>query len=197
MTKKRKYESFATKKAAVARKKKLEGEYVSGTYRPLHAITWAEFKREYREKVQAGKKLKTRQVEDRAIAMFEKHCSPTSLRAITTKTIDEFRTKRSKDPGRKEASVSGDTVNKELRALRTILKRAHQWRYLSDASKFTLNKPSELEPRAIPIDQFTAIIDAISVWDALVDRRPAGWKEGCKPAVYVVAFVVLVVAGLI
>jgi len=180
VTKKRKYESFASKKAAVARKKKLEGEHASGTYRPLHAMTWPDFVAEYREKVQIAKKLNTRKVEDGAIAMFQKHCSPTSLRAITTKTVDEFRTKRSRDKGRKNKTVSGDTVNKELRALRTILKKAHEWHYLPEVPKFTLKKTSEPEPRAIPIELFTAILDAISVWDATVDRRPAGWRKGCK-----------------
>lgn len=180
VTKKRKYESFDSKKAAVARKKKLEGEHASGTYRPLHAMSWSEFISEYRDKVQIGKKLKTRKVEDRAVAMFEAHCSPSSLRAITTKTIDEFRAKRSRDKGRKADVVSSYTVNKELAALRTILRKAREWHYLSEVPKFTLRKTSEPEPRAIPIDVFTSILNAIPLWDAAVDRRPAGWQKGCK-----------------
>jgi len=36
VTKKRKYESFDTKKEAVARKKELEGDCSKGTYRPMH-----------------------------------------------------------------------------------------------------------------------------------------------------------------
>lgn len=180
VTKKRKYESFGSKRAAVARKKSLEGEHASGKYRPLHATTWAEFIAEYREKVQIGKKLNTRKVEDRAIAMFEKHCSPTSLRAITTKTIDEFRTKRSRDKGRKEKTVSGDTVNKELRAVRTALKKAQEWHYLQEVPRFSMKKSAEPEPRAIPIVEFQQILSVIPSWDATVDRRPAGWAKGCK-----------------
>ena len=180
VTKKRKYESFGSKRAAVARKKKLEGEHAAGTYRPVHAITWSEFIEEYRDKVQSGKKHNTQSVEDGAIAMFEKHCSPTTLRAITTRTIDEFRTKRSGDKGRKKKTVSSDTVNKELRALRTMLKKAHEWHYLLEVPKFTLKKTSEPEPRAIPITLFNAILDAVAVWDATVDRRPTGWRKGCK-----------------
>lgn len=51
VTKKRKYESFDTKPAAVARKKELEGKAATGEYRPLHKRTWAEFKTEYQEKI--------------------------------------------------------------------------------------------------------------------------------------------------
>ena len=71
-------------------------------------------------------------------------------------------------------------MNKELRALRTILKKAREWHYLIEVPKFTLMKTSEPEPRAIPIARFNAILDAIPVWDATVDRRPAGWRKGCK-----------------
>ena len=48
--------------------------------------------------------------------------------------------------------------------------------------KFTLKKTSEPEPRAIPIEQFSAILNAVTEWDATVDRRPTGWRKGCKSA---------------
>ena len=180
VTKRRKYESFGSKREAVARKKKLEGEHAGGTYRPLHATTWREFVDEYREKVQIGKKLNTREIENNAIAMFEKHCCPTSLRAITTKTIDEFRTKRSRDKGCKSEKLSGYTVNKDLRAIRTILKKALEWHYLTEAPRFTFQKTTEPEPRAIPIVEFTAILVSVTQWNATVDRRPDGWRKGLK-----------------
>jgi integrase len=143
-------------------------------------MTWAAFVLEYREKVQAGKKTSTCEVEDHAIANFERHCSPTSLMSISTKTIDEFRTKRSRDKNKKKRTkVSSSSVNKDLRAIRVILKKAHEWRYIPDVPKFTFMKVNEPEPRAIPISEFNAILAAVATWDAGIDRRPTGWRKGC------------------
>ena len=92
--KKRKYESFASKKEALARKKELEGKEATGEYRPLHRRTWAEFVAEYREKVLSHKKWKTKMAEQEAIGHFERLCAPALVANINTRTIDEFKSKR-------------------------------------------------------------------------------------------------------
>jgi len=171
VTKKRKYESFDTKKAAVARKQELEGKAATGEYRPLHRRTWSEFVAEYREKVLDHKKLKTRRAYSEAVAHFERLCAPSTMAAITTRTIDGFAARRAGETwtrGKEKVGsrqkpnaypVSPTTVNKNLRHLRAILLHAHRWGYLPIVPQFNLFKTADHEPRAMPASVFDKILD--------------------------------------
>jgi Phage integrase SAM-like domain len=169
ITKRRKYENFDTKKEAVDRKRELEGKEAKGEYRPLHRRTWAEFIAEYQEKILNHGAPKTRRAYGEAIIHFERLCAPQEMRTITTRTIDEFSAKRAaerwtrtKKENRESESSSGsksstrseghplspNTVNKNLRHLRSILRVAHRWGYLPLIPEFKLLKTPERDPRA-------------------------------------------------
>jgi integrase len=161
VTKKRKYESFETKKEATDRKKELEGDEAKGTYRPMHRRTWAEFIAEYRAKILDHQKPETRDAYDEGIRHFERLCFPTEMRLITTKAIDGFSAARRKDTTGKHnpKPVSLNTVNKALRHIRTVLLYAHRWGYLPIVPQIEMLKTPDPEPRAISRDQFDKIIE--------------------------------------
>jgi integrase len=185
VTKKRKYESFDSKKAAIARKQELEGKAATGEYRPLYRRTWAEFKAEYCEKVLVHSAYKTRCAYSEAIAHFERMCMPTTMAAITTRIIDEFASKRaaekwSRGKARRNSAtkpraypVSPTTVNKNLRHLRSVLRRAHRWGYLPIVPEFKLLKTPDREPRALPPDVFERILDAARSLDERIAASEA------------------------
>lgn len=168
VTTKRKYESFASRKEATARKKELEGKAATGEYRPLHRRTWAEFVGEYREKVLAHGARKTQSAYGEAIAHFDRLCHPSAMATITTRTIDEFSAKRAGETwSRAKAKsdeqvarfpVSPNTTNKNLRHLRAVLRRAHRWGYLPIVPEFKLLKVPDREPRAMPPDVFDRVL---------------------------------------
>lgn len=165
VTKKRKYESFDTKREAVDRKKELEGKEAKGEYRPLHRRTWAEFRAEFESKLLPRKEPKTRGFYRDAIRAFERVACPTLMQTIDTRMIDEFATKRLHDPKRpngknKDAQprVSIATVNATLRHIRAMLRVAHEWGFMPMLPRVRMLSEPEHEPRAIPVDVFEKIL---------------------------------------
>lgn len=162
MTRKRKYESFETKKEAITRKKELEGDDARGTYRPLHKRTWAEFTEQFRKTILETAKHKTRLAYEETIAHFERLCSPSMVAHITTATIDEFAALRAKDTRGKRKNVkrpiSKHTVNKSLTHLRAVLRVAYRWDYLPKLPEFHTVKAGDPDPRAIALNQFELIL---------------------------------------
>jgi len=75
---------------------------------------------EYREKVLNHQPLATRTSYNEAIEDFERHCAPNQMSGITTLTIDQFVSKRSKDAGR------GGPATRSERVSLTLPKTLHQ-----------------------------------------------------------------------
>jgi integrase len=83
---------------------------------------------------------------------------------VSTQTIDEYRAKRRADRGKKQGdTISPASVNKELRHLRAILKKAHKWGYLPTMPDFQFEKEPRKLPRYIAPDHFAAIYQACGV----------------------------------
>jgi integrase len=93
-----------------------------------------------------------------------------------TSTVDEFRAKRRSEPGKKKgASVSPATVNKDLRHLRAVLRRAHSWGYLPRVPDFTFEKEAKKLPTYVAADHFACIYRACDL-----AKLPTGLP--CSPA---------------
>jgi len=160
VTRKRRYESFPTKRQAIARKKELEGKAATGEYVPVERRTWTEFRTEYEQRVLKLKRsVKTKICYRQALDTFERLCTPHLLINISTRVIEEFAAKRLAE------GVSCFTVNKELRVLRAALRTAHRWCYVQRLPEFKMLKTPDKEPRAIPPDQFERILAVASTLD--------------------------------
>src|SRR5438552_16725497 len=73
--------------------------------------------------------------------------NPKRLGAMKTQAVGEYRSKRRGDRGKKKGDkISPATVNRELRHLRAILRKAFKWGYLPTMPDFQFEK----EPRKLP-----------------------------------------------
>jgi integrase len=183
VTKKRKYESFATKKEAIAKKKEFEGDDSKGTYTPLHKRTWTEFVKQFRETMLANVAHKTKLAYDETIAHFERLCSPTIVSAITTATIDKFAALRTSDTrGKfKKRPIRKHTINKGLVHLRAMLRKAHRWDYLPKLPEFRMLRAPDPDPRAISLQEFDAILDSARSLDAQLADRGSDRSDAHDP----------------
>jgi integrase len=91
-----------------------------------------------------------------------------TVQKISTRTIDEFKAKRSRETkGEDEnaVTISGNTVNKNIRHLRAMMRVAHRWGYMPILPEFKLLKIAESEPQAIDPATFDKIIEEAGKMD--------------------------------
>jgi len=119
------------KRTAGKLREKLAAELLTGTYADVSRKTWAEFRAEYAAKILPGLNHENRRLTVVALDHFERIVKPGRVATIKTTTIDHFITQRRKECGKtKDATVSPATINKELRHLRAVLRKAFKWDWL-------------------------------------------------------------------
>ncbi len=128
---KRRGKRIGSKSAAEKFARKTEGQLAAGTFQSTARMSWGDFRKEYLERGLAGASPGTRDVSERAIKHFERIIKPAFVGAIKSKTFAEYVAKRQGESSRPGASpVSVATINKELRHLRAVVRKANRWGYL-------------------------------------------------------------------
>jgi integrase len=149
---------FQGKKKAERLKRKIEAELLTGTYRKDTRKQWADFRREYEERVLAGKAVATRLQAAISLDHFERLVRPVRVFGLVTSHIDDFIAARRQERGRKEGdTTSPATVNKDLRHIKAALAVAFEWGYLSAVPKFRMEKALRKLPRYVTGEHFAAI----------------------------------------
>jgi integrase len=128
---KRKSKKIGSKSMAEKFARKLEGQLAAGTYQTSTDKKWAEFRKEFEERGMPGTAPGTREATRYALNHFEKIIKPARINAITSRTFAEYVAIRQTERVRKGGPlVSPATVNKELRHLRVVVRKASKWGYL-------------------------------------------------------------------
>lgn len=170
------------KKAAFRLKQKIEAELLEGTYRRSNdRKTWQDFRAEYETKIAEGMKANTRNQVISALNHFERLIKPKRMKAIKTQAIDEYKARRRLEPGKKGGSlVSKATINKELRHLRAVMRKAFKWNYLPAPPDFSFERESKRLPTYVIPDHFATIYQACDHALKPADQpfSPADWWRG-------------------
>lgn len=158
------------KQSAEKLRDKRQAELIEGTYQSNKRKTWAEFRKEFEERILEGMDVGNRRLTRESLDHFERIVKPVKLAAIKTQTVDLFIAKRRTERGRRKGDViSPATVNKDLRHLKATLRVAHEWGYLPVVPKFRmLREPGKLV-RFISPNHFASLYQACDQ-----ARRPTG-----------------------
>ena len=163
-------------------KRKREAELLTGTYQAKDKATWEEFRKEYDAKVLEGMDVRNREETRQALRQFERIINPKRAAAITSLTVAEFVAKRRVEPGMKpDSTISPATVNKELRHLRAVLRKAHKWGYLPKGlPEFDFLKESKKLPTYMPPEHFAKVYQACEKarWPEDEPYPAADWWRG-------------------
>lgn len=90
----------------------------------------------------------TREATEYAIKHFERIVKPVKMKTITSKTFADYTATRRLEPRHKGGPpVSVATVNKELRHLRAIVRKAYRWDWLPKLPEIDFLK----EPGKLPV----------------------------------------------
>jgi len=175
---KRRSKKIGTRSKAEDYRRKLEGELTAGIYQDLRRATWDQFLAEYESKVLVHMRPETRETTQYALNHFDRIIGPKRLASIKTATIDEYVSTRRTEANRKNgSSVSPATINRELRTIRAVLRKAVRWGYLARCPEFEfLREPGKLVTYVHPED-FQAIYAACDSarWPDCGPFCPADW----------------------
>jgi integrase len=155
---KRRKRRIGCKSRAEKYARRIEGELAAGTYQTNSRKVWADFRAEYLDDASGKGKAETLF----ALRHFERIAKPVKVTAIKTKTIADYVKKRRTEPSkrRKGMLVSPATINKELRHLKAVLRKANDWGFLPVIPKFTMVKEPKHLPRYVSAEHFAAIYRA-------------------------------------
>jgi integrase len=161
---KRKSKKVGSKSLAEKFARRIEGELAAGTYDDTRRKQWADFRAEYEATILAKHSAANRESAQIALNHFERLVSPRLVSAIKKLTIDEYAAKRRRERGKnRNSTVSPATVNRELRHIRAVLTVAHDWKYLPEVPKVSMEREPEKLPTFVPQQDFTAIYEACDV----------------------------------
>jgi integrase len=168
------------KRLAGQYKRKVEAELMTGTYQSANRKTWAEFREEYDKTILEGKAPGYRREITIALSHFERITKPVKMRSVTANAIARFVAARLTERGMQpKSTVAPATINKDLRHLRAVLKKAQKWGYLSVLPEFRdefVREPSRLPTYMTP-EHFAAIYGAANVarFPRGLPYPPADW----------------------
>jgi integrase len=167
--------------------RKIEGQLAAGTYQNSSNKKWAEFRKEFEERGMAGTAPGTREAFNYALDHFEKIIKPIRVNAITSRTFAEYVATRQKEKARKGGPiVSPATVNKELRHLRAVVRKANKWGYLPRVPEIDfLKEPGKL-PTYVSPAHFAKLYQHADAarWPHEGPFEPADWWRALMVAAY-------------
>ena len=157
----KKSKRIGSKSMAEKFRKKTEGQLAAGTYEGTTRKSWADFRKEWEEKIGEGMLPQSQEAALYAIKHFERIVKPRGVAAVRTATIDAFIAKRRKEAGMKKGSIiSPATVNKELRSLKAVLRKAVEWAYMPQVPRFRMLKEPKRLVRYVTPEDFAKIYHA-------------------------------------
>jgi integrase len=170
------------RKSAERLRQKREAELVTGTYQSNDRKTWEEFRAAYDAKILDGMGVRNRDETCQALSQFERLIDPKRMLGITSLTVADFVAKRRTEGGMKPGSIiSPATVNKELRHLRAVLRKAAKWGYLPKGlPDFPFIKESKKLPTYMPPEHFALLYQACDKarWPDGQAFTPGDWWRG-------------------
>ena len=165
-------------------RKRLEAELTTGTYEDTSRASWEEFRERYTELVLDGMKHENRIETVNALDHFARLLKVKKIAAVGSSDIVTYVARRRKEPGsRKGSTTSPATINKELRHLRAVFRKAKKLGYLVTAPDFDfLREPKKL-PTWIPPDHLAKLYQACDIAKSPegMPYPPAQWWRAPSP----------------
>jgi len=153
-------------------------------------LSWGDFRKEYEERGLPCAAPGTRQAAGFALDHFERLAKPVRVRTINSRTFAGYVAARQLEhTGRDHESgpvVSPATVNKELRTLRAVIRKAHKWGYLPNVPEIEfLSEPCKL-PTYVTPEHFAKLYQSAGAarWPACGPFATADWWRALLVSAY-------------
>jgi integrase len=137
----------------------LEYELNHGTYRETARMSWEKFRESFEDVYLPDCRPGTRKVFQNVLNLFERICSPTSLRGVNERMVSRFVVGLRKTPGRRsKEGMMPSTIRVRLQFLHTALSWAVSQKLLPAVPSFPEVTVTEKMPQPIPAEAFERLL---------------------------------------
>jgi integrase len=152
----------AGKRLAEKERDRITAQLVTGTYEDTSRMTWEEFRKDFTVKFLEGMGARNRQETTFALDHFERIVKPKKMEAISSASIVDYVARRRKESGLHAGTlVSPATINKELRHLRAVFRKAcKRMKCLKEVPEFEFLKEPKKLATYVPPDHFALLYQA-------------------------------------
>lgn len=174
---------IGSKSVAEKYRRKKEGELANNLVDPLsNRAKWSDLKQQFIDHVQARKAQGTAAEYKRSLDVFERLIKPVWVRDLTTATMDRFVQRRKAD----STDISPATINKDLRALKALCRKAHRWGELPQLPVFEFLREAQRDPDFITEAQFGDLYKACDKMTrpSLPNCTPEEWWQALLAFAY-------------
>jgi integrase len=138
----------------------LEYELTHGKYQEASRMSWERFRELFEEEYVAGTRDNTRANYAATLDLFEKICSPRSLRSVNERMVSLFVAGMRKEPGRgsPDGRMMPSTIKVRLQFLHTALQWAVVQNLLPKRPRFPSVKVPKKAPQPVPTEAFEKLL---------------------------------------
>jgi integrase len=137
----------------------LESDLNNGRYQEASRMTWERFRELFTEEYLPNLRPKTRTRYDDVFDLFERLCSPASLKGISERTASAFAAAMRNTKARgKEGGHAPSTIKVNLQFLRTALRWAVAQKFLPACPRFPSVKVPRKKPQPVPLESFERLL---------------------------------------
>jgi integrase len=182
-TGKRKSRSACTadEKEAEAKRVDLEADLNNDRYQEASRMSWERFRELAEEEYIAPKRPNTQRNYEMMFNLFEKVCSPRSLRGVSERTLSAFVLGMRRAEVRGRIGMSASTISVYLQLLHSALSWAVVQKFIPAVPTFPDVKVPKKKPQPVPLESFERLLDKAP--DAnLRTYLLAGWLAGLRLA---------------
>jgi integrase len=179
-TNKRRSKSAETTIRAVAEMKRTELEYElnHGLHQEASRMSWERFRELFEEQHISGCRKKTAIYYAETFNSFERLCSISTLKGITTRTMFAFAAALRQQKGR-DGKMAESTIKVRLAFLRAALRWAVKQKLIPECPDFPKIKPPKRKPQPVPVESFERLLDKAKD-DHMRAFLLSGWLAGMR-----------------
>jgi integrase len=144
-------------------------------------MSWERFRELFEAEYVAGCRWNTRLAYQATLDLFERLCSPRSLRAVIGRTVSAFKAALLKEPGkRKGETMMPSTIKVRLQFLHTALSWAAEQKLLPEVPNFPTVKPPKKRPQPVPGESFEKLLAKAEGDPPMQAYLLCGWLAGLR-----------------
>jgi integrase len=158
----------------------LEYELNNNLHKEASRMSWEKFRELFEAEYVSGLRPNTRSNYEDCLDKFEELCHPTSIRAISERTISAFAAALRRVPTRGREGQKPGTVHVRLQFLKTALRWAVEQGMLPKCPKFPRVDVPEKLPQPVPVESFERIYAKAEGDQQMQAYLLCGWLAGLR-----------------